>query len=119
MRKQELPVVKVAEISKTPAKVSKPTDNRTELSTVSSRVRESLYELHAHVDFVFRDTISRASNISSISKKAKFELEKLTLSAEVDAKGGIANKAFRSQQLTSSLAPFTCDIDDEANSSSN
>ena len=50
------------------------------MSHVSSRVRESLYELHAHVDFVFRDTISRASNVSSISKKTKFELEKLNLS---------------------------------------
>ena len=51
--------------------------NAVEISSVSSRMRESLYELHAHVDFVFRDTISCASNISSISsKKTKYELEK-------------------------------------------
>lgn len=51
--------------------------NAVEISSVSSRMRESLFELHAHVDFVFRDTISRASNVSSISKKTKYELEKL------------------------------------------
>ena len=57
--------------------------NHIEMSSVSSRVRESLVELHAHVDFVFRDTntLSRQShNSSSLSKKTKFELEKLRLS---------------------------------------
>lgn len=103
MRKEKVKVEgRPSIISLTPARPM--ANNRADLSAVSSRVRESLYELHAHVDFVFRDTISRASNISSISKKTKIELEKLTLTT--------------TDRINSSLAPFTCDIDDEANSSS-
>ena len=63
-----------------------------EISSVSSRVRESLVELHAHVDFVFRDTntLSRQShNSSSISKKTKFELEKLRLSTQNNNLGSL------------------------------
>jgi len=73
---------------------------RADMSQVSSRVRESLYELHAHVDFVFRDTISRASNVSSISKKTKFELEKLNLSASKQKKAATQ----RQQSIVENLA---------------
>ena len=67
-----------------------------EISSVSSRVRESLVELHAHVDFVFRDTntLSRQShNSSSISKKTKFELEKLRLSTQNTNIGSLLSQA--------------------------
>ena len=43
------------------------------MSAVSSRVRESLLELHAHVDFVFRD--SNASSISVSQKKNSRQIE--------------------------------------------
>ena len=66
-----------------------------EMSSVSSRVRESLVELHAHVDFVFRDTntLSRQShNSSSLSKKTKFELEKLRLSTQNNNIGSLLSQ---------------------------
>lgn len=56
------------------------------MSAVSSRVRESLLELHAHIDYVFRDNTPchRASNASSSVSKmtTKFELERLKLSSQ-------------------------------------
>ena len=70
--------------------------NHIEMSSVSSRVRESLVELHAHVDFVFRDTntLSRQShNSSSLSKKTKFELEKLRLSTQNTNLGSLVSQA--------------------------
>jgi len=52
-------------------------------------------ELHAHVDFVFRDTACyRGSNASSsVSKKTKFELERLRLTSQRTSGAALSKSA--------------------------
>lgn len=77
------------------------------MSTVSSKVRESLMELHAHVDFVFRDTVCHRGSIvsSSVSKKTKFELERLRMTSQHSSGAALSKTASSDIEMHSHSKP--------------